>query len=167
MPNNINYIKNIFSFNDIIKLSNEKIQTSPYKSNPWAYPGMDHGTALLDTDEQLYHYIAAYGEMHKTKINTTLQHFPINDITDNFEIIDWGCGQGLASICFMDYLKENTILLNKLKKITLVEPSECALNTANVYISSILKNLNIEIDVKTIKKYLPVVNNSNDDIKRR
>jgi hypothetical protein len=54
-----------------------------YISRPWDYPGMNHGTACLTTEEQLCCYMAAYGDMHKGKLNRILSDFPLNKIDYN------------------------------------------------------------------------------------
>lgn len=51
------------------------------------------------------------------------------------QIIDWGCGQGLASICFLDYLRENRIETD-IERILLIEPSQIALNRAELHLSA-------------------------------
>ena len=53
----IQQIGNI-SFDKIIEL-NKQLVPEEYKSQPWAYPGLNHGTAVLTNEEQLNAYIAA------------------------------------------------------------------------------------------------------------
>lgn len=74
------------------------------KARPWDVT--DHGRAILQTEDQLNAYIAAYGEMHFIKCRAALQNFPFENLT-NFEIVDWGCGQGIASLTLFDMLKEH------------------------------------------------------------
>ena len=59
------------SFNSIIEL-NTSLVPLQYRSRPWQYPGLNHGTAVLTTEEQCNAYIAAYGNMHQGKINEVL-----------------------------------------------------------------------------------------------
>ena len=59
------------SFNSIIEL-NASLVPLQYRSRPWQYPGLNHGTAVLTTEEQCNAYIAAYGNMHQGKINEVL-----------------------------------------------------------------------------------------------
>ncbi len=114
---------------------------------PWSI--LDHGRAVLQTDEQLDAYIAAYGEMHMVKCRCALQNFPFQSIGD-FEVIDWGCGQGLATLTLIQMLEERGILY-KLKKVTLVEPSQKALSRAVEFISPFLRQIQIQI----VNKYIP------------
>lgn len=50
---------------------------------------MNHGKSVLNNEEQLNCYMAAYGEMHKQKMERILADFPYQDIKGNFEIFDW------------------------------------------------------------------------------
>jgi hypothetical protein len=120
---------------------------------PWE--GLNHGVDLLDTPEKLCKYLCAYGDMHKAKIETALaeiqkKHNLQDILKNNFSIIDWGCGQGLATICFFDYIKELKIQ-NKAQKIILIEPSPMALDRAKLYINAYLKD---ESKIKTVKRCL-------------
>jgi hypothetical protein len=117
---------------------------------PWAV--LNHGVDLLDTNEKLCKYLCAYGEMHEEKMQRAFlainnqQNIFNQDIT----IIDWGCGQGLATVCFFDYLNKNKIE-NKTKKVILIEPSEMALNRAKLHINAYLKDEN---KIQATNKYL-------------
>jgi ATP-dependent DNA helicase RecQ len=117
---------------------------------PWL--DLDHGVALLDTHEKLCKYLCAYGEMHEEKMKTSFAAIPnpqdifYQDIT----IIDWGCGQGLATICFFDYLNQKNIE-NKTEEVILIEPSEKALSRAKLHVNAYLKDEN---KIQTVNKYL-------------
>lgn len=124
---------------------------------PWKY--VNHGTELLQTEEELCAYIAAYGEMHEKKCRTALQSIKIEEL-GVFEIWDWGCGQGLASLTCIDMLRERN-KLNYLKKVTLIEPSEIALERAALNIRTACPHLSII----TINKFLPSGNDSDNQIK--
>ncbi len=118
------------------------------KARPWDVT--DHGRAILQTEDQLNAYIAAYGEMHFIKCRAALQNFPFENLT-NFEIVDWGCGQGIASLTLFDMLKEHGKVYG-LKKITLIEPSEPALRRA---LSFVKRVVNQTIEVVAVNKCIP------------
>ena len=138
------------SVEDIILVSRKFVPRN-YKNRPWDYPGMNHGTACLSNEEQLCCYMAAYGDMHKGKLNKILSDFPINKIDSDLEIIDWGCGQGIGSATIIEILKQRN-LIQWLRKVTLIEPSRCAIERANDNIR-ILTHDAVEIDVKNL--FLP------------
>lgn len=75
------------SFDNIIKTAKQHVPDA-YQHAPWTYPGLNHGTAILQNEEQLCCYLAAYGEMHKGKLKCALAKFPFKSLDKNFEIID-------------------------------------------------------------------------------
>ena len=126
---------------------------------PWT--GHNHGKALLTTHQNLCKYLCAYGNIHEAKIHAALNAIPnLTDICkDNYSVIDWGCGQGVATICFFDYLEQKNSR-NKPQKVILIEPSEQALNRAKLHLNAYF---NGEINIQSVNKYLD--NTNQDDIK--
>lgn len=143
------------SFNSIIEL-NASLVPLQYRSRPWQYPGLNHGTAVLTTEEQCNAYIAAYGNMHQGKINEVLDEIKINDFANtDLQIIDWGCGQGLATICLFDFFNKHNLSLDLVKKVVLIEPSEVARDRAKTHVNAYLRD---EDKIVVIGKYI-------DDVK--
>lgn len=140
----------IITLDDIISASRNNV-SDENKARPWYCNGLDHGTAVLSTEEQLCCYIAAYGEMHKQKLEKAFEAFPFKNLDSSFEIIDWGCGQGLASVYLISQLRSKN-LIGKLKKVTLIEPSESALRRADFNVN---KALGENVEVESIQKFLP------------
>lgn len=134
---------------DIIKRARQELPRNLSRS-PWTVT--DHGRRLLQNNGELAAYICAYGEMHKVKCLAALQNFPYEELPSTIQIVDWGCGQGIGTICMMDCLHERGYL-NRLKKVTLIEPSETALNRAKENVSNALNGWNVTIE--TQQKYLP------------
>ena len=51
--------------------------------------------------------------MHQAKINEVLDKININDLKNTeLQVVDWGCAQGLATMCLFDFFvlgrEENT-----------------------------------------------------------
>lgn len=106
---------------------------SEMKAEPWKYT--EHGRKILQTEDELNAYIAAYGEMHVIKCRAAMQNFPFDDLENySFEIFDWGCGQGLATLVLLDMLYERG-KIHRLRKIYLIEPSSKALARAKSWAS--------------------------------
>ena len=125
-----------------------------WKSHPWDLT--DHGRKVLQSELELDGYLAAYGEMHIVKCRAALQNFPCISHDDeiqkhNFEIFDWGCGQGVATLTLLEFLEERR-LLGRLNAITLIEPSEIALKRAQQWVS---QNVGPGVRVKAVSKYIP------------
>lgn len=125
---------------------------------------LGRGVSVLYDEQQLYAYIRSYGNMHFAKCNYAYERIPISFFDNNIEIIDYGCGQALASMTYLDFLNKNHHS-QVVEKITLIEPSEIALKRGALHI----KLFNSEIDILTINKDLnglvPNDFNNNGNIK--
>lgn len=156
--NDLSNIEDI-SFDAVIKLA-QKYVPKEYLNNPWHYPGLDRGRALLETPEQLAAYMSAYGRMHREKIRISLDAIKRKEdnLNADISIIDWGCGQGIASMCCIDWLKENKYNFC-IAKVILVEPAEQTIKRAARHLSAFLKEDN---KIATHCSYFQ--NLSNEDI---
>ena len=139
---------------ELIKYCTDHLPDS-MKARPWDVT--DHGRAILETEDQLNAYIAAYGEMHTIKCKAALQNFPFQSLT-NYEIVDWGCGQGIASLTLYEMLREHGKVYG-LKRITLIEPSKQALRRAEVFVKRTVPQ---GVEVVAINKGIPGTEESND-----
>lgn len=88
-------------------------------------------TPLTDVHELMV-YMKCYGNMHYAKIQHLLSQLHNNEINDEYELIDWGCGQGIATMAFLEYCTTHN--LTKPNRITLIEPSFVALKLAELHI---------------------------------
>lgn len=138
---------------NIIKIARDNIP-SQYSNCPWEYPGLNHGTAILETEEQCCAYMAAYGQMHHHKLMRALDEneFPYKNLSNGVEIYDWGCGQGIGTVAIIEKLRQFG-WLPKLKKVTLEEPSNVARQRAVLHVKQALGGQNIEI--ADVPYYLP------------
>lgn len=137
---------------DIIEMCKRYVPNK-YTFCPWKHPGLNHGINLLQNDNELDCYMAAYGEMHLMKCKTALQNLPYDQLKGSIEIVDWGCGQGIGTMSIIDALKDRN-QLSWLKKVTLIEASTSAIERAEANVSLLTENC-VEID--PINKYLPDV----------
>jgi len=141
------------TIHDILDISKKNI-SSAYRYKPWSHPELNHGTALLQSDEALSCYMAAYGEMHEIKCKTAFRNLPFNEL-GNIEVFDWGCGQGMGALCLAEMLKERD-KLHLLRKVTLIEPSAAALQRAEININKMVSGGAI---INPINTYLPSSDN--------
>lgn len=91
------------------------------------------GVTPLTEEDELYIYLLRYGNMHKAKIESCLNNFPFADIDRPIEIIDWGCGQGLASVVFSEFIERNNHEI-EISKVILIEPSPLTLKRAALHL---------------------------------
>lgn len=161
MPGYSNIIKGSSHTNieGIVELCHQMIP-SRYKTRPWTHPELVHGINLLASDDALNCYMSAYGEMHIGKCRAAMMNFPFDELQGSIEIVDWGCGQGIGSATVIDVLKQHG-LLQWVKRITLIEPSQQALHRAECNISKIT---NGAIEIQPYKKFLPAKENESEDV---
>ena len=111
------------------------------------YSHFSHRTARaknpLQQFEDLISYIALYGLAHYQRFSALLDHIPVftNQPMTKACIVDYGCGQGIATIAFIDHLIKTNSAIQDLK-IVLIEPSAYALKRAIRWIE---KKLNLSI----------------------
>lgn len=137
-----------FSAKDAIDIAWEMLPAE-HRRAPWAC--LNHGVDLLETESQLSCYMAAYGEMHERKCRVALQNFDYENLASTIEVIDWGCGQGIATLTLIDILRERN-QINLLRRVTLVEPSLHALERAQ---DNVKQSTQDSIPVQCINRYLP------------
>lgn len=93
---------------------------------PWEHPELKRGTSLLESEGAQDSYMAAYGDAHKQKAFKAIEFLPLWEIKGPFEICDWGCGQGIASMCLLQVLTQRN-LSDEARSLHLIEPSKAAL----------------------------------------
>ncbi len=146
------------TFQKIVEIARENLPLDK-RAKPWSF--VNHGIDLLQTEDELNCYISAYGNMHEAKIKMALSsiHNPLDVFKNNITIIDWGCGQGLATVCFFDFLNQNNIP-NRVRNIILIEPSKMALKRAKSLTNAYIKD---ESKIQTVNKFLDNVEKSDID----
>lgn len=113
------------------------------------YNDLKRGTAILDDEVHLNMYLMCFGKMHKAKLDTAFGCIPgdIDLFSNEFEIYDWGCGQGIATICLIDFLKSKNVPY-KIKGVHLIEPSTEAVKRACDVIECIDSDISVTITTK-------------------
>ncbi|MEI6066156.1 MAG: hypothetical protein WCP96_02355 [Methylococcaceae bacterium] len=140
VPSTFNAIKQI-SVNQYSLIKNDSI-----------FYSLKSGVNILTEESQLYAYLHSYGDMHYKKLSSAFKCLPPEILNSEINIVDWGCGQGLATISFIDYFNDNV----KINHISLIEPSEIALKRAALHIVK----FNESISLKTINKDFDNLNSS-------
>lgn len=116
---------------------------------------LERGKAVLDDDRKCDRYIAFYGGHHFHKLYAAFAstNFPYTESKD-IEIIDWGCGQALATCVLIDYLIENSINPN-IVSVTLIEPSSIALNRGYNFTRQMLQStFSSSCTIRKVNKYI-------------
>ena len=135
------------NFNTIIELN--KTYYSRVKSDAIFY-SLQRGVKQLETENQLFAYIYSFGKMHYAKLNSAISNLP--DEINSHNLVDWGCGQGLASIAFLEYLTGKS-KLNLCNDVILIEPSILALKRASLHVNITSKRIiTINKDLDSLEK---------------
>ena len=115
MQQYINEIKSLPSpsFQQIRKIADKSLSHLTRAERDKLWRDLNQGVELLTSDESMCQYICSYGNMHEAKIQKALSSIqnPKEVFNTEIAIIDWGCGQGLATICFFDFLSNDFYLL--------------------------------------------------------
>jgi len=125
---------------------------------------LNNGMTIIEEENLLYKYLLDYGKMHKAKLYSSFDTVidQLNNKTIN--IIDWGCGQALATSLLMDYIKEYELNID-ISNITLIEPSSLALSRGMLHIDVLkekfitIKAINKDIDSLELNDL--IIDNSN------
>ena len=151
------------TFDSIIEAARADLSGNVRRA-PWI--GLEHGVVPLDTEQKLDQYLAAYGRMHVEKIRMALDS--LSDagtlLAAPISIVDWGCGQGLATCCFFDWLNNSQIDLGRVHRIHLIEPSAIALQRARDNIAKYAGQYNCKFDVRAIERYINDIQSEDFDI---
>jgi hypothetical protein len=151
-----------------MKIPAEKIQTrffdniykqSVEKANlKVPFDNLDYGRKILENEEECQRYIALYGGHHFHKLWLAFSSTNFKYVSQkNIEIIDWGCGQAIATCILIDYLIENQIDTDVVK-ITLIEPSEVATEKGKELITQMFQSN------KSVTDIINVVNKKIDEL---
>lgn len=119
------------------------------------YNDLRRGTDIIDDETHLNMYLRSFGQMHKAKLDAAFSCLPDMQkiFSDELEIYDWGCGQGTATICLLDFLKRKRIDY-RISCINLIEPSIPASTRAKEVISC----FDYTLKIKTINKVFDDLN---------
>lgn len=127
---------------------------SKYRSHPWDLPYADKNFAkIFDQEDQLNGYAAAYTNWHKGKLRIAFDNTPTDTFVGEIAVIDWACGQGLATIFLHEYLEEKGYNC-RIKEVILVEPSEIALDRAKFNIEAIDNKIKVSIVNKKLDEVI-------------
>lgn len=128
-----------------------------YRRTPWVLTkqgGSDADNTIYTEEIQLDAYLASYVDWHKGKLDRAFSL--INEqLPPQINIIDWACGQGMATLYILDYIRERRLHC-RIREVILIEPSVVALERAK-YLIGLFDNT---IRIKAINKKLDDVSSS-------
>lgn len=122
------------SMQDAIDVA-DKFVPAEYRNCPWKLTR--HGMAVYTSQDELNGYLSAYGSMHLAKLRRAFEllepHLRDAVMSRGVNVIDWGCGQGMAVCAFLDFLSDRGIDL-PVRHVALIEVSKLALERAKALV---------------------------------
>lgn len=119
--------------------SYENLLSIARSTNPNVYDELGRGVAILNSEDQMLQYLYSFGCMHEAKLKSAFEPIDFDVFEEkHIELVDWGCGQGIASVLFKEYADRkycNPII----DKVTLIEPSEMCIKRAALHVDKIVK----------------------------
>lgn len=106
------------------------------------FHSLQRGVNVLTDEKQLFAYMYSFGNMHYEKLKTAFEFLPDSFFDEEINIVDWGCGQAMATMTYFDFLKNRNIK-QMCNHVTLIEPSEIALKRGSLHISRFSKNISV------------------------
>lgn len=111
----------------------------------------NRATEALICEQEAIFYMVAYGWQHFKNISNLL--LSGLDVTTNVQshvrVIDYGCGQGIATLAFMNYLVEQGVAQDSEFEIHLIEPSAISLGIAKMLVERLTMVNKMKIIVRT------------------
>jgi hypothetical protein len=136
------------SFEKIRGLSSKFFLELPKELQDQLHEALNRGVDELDSEPLMVAYLFSFGKMHQAKLNYAFKHLPEEFLLQSeINIIDYGCGQALGTMCYADFLRENGYE-QKVKTITLIEPSEICLKRAALHASAFFP----DAEINTVNK---------------
>jgi hypothetical protein len=117
----------LITFNNIRNLATSEVKKLTQTKSDNVYRKLERGVKIIDSQDLLYMYLYSYGKKHKLKLDDAYAVMVKElEALKNVNIIDWGCGQALATFLLKEFLNKKSIEIN-FKEIILIEPSNLAL----------------------------------------
>lgn len=121
------------TFDKVRDLSTKFYRELPQALQDELFEALNRGIDILDSEPQMTAYLFAFGKMHQAKLEYAFSKLPEEFFKQpEINIIDYGCGQALGTMCYAEFLREKGYG-QKVKTITLIEPSEICLKRATLH----------------------------------
>ena len=136
------------TFDKVRDLSTKFYRELPQTLQDELFEALNRGIDILDSEPQMTAYLFAFGKMHQAKLTYAFDKLPKEFFEQpEINIIDYGCGQALGTMCYADFLHEKGYS-QKVKNVTLIEPSEICLKRAALHASVFFP----DAEIKTVNK---------------
>lgn len=127
------------------------------------YPTFAHTTNRAQTPltsiEQAVMYTTLYGKSHFNRFSSVITQIMGDNkrteaVTKTINIVDYGCGQAIASLALLDYLEQHVNCENFTLNFYLVEPSQTTLDLAVLLVTKMSSRIAANVNIYPHHKYL-------------
>jgi SAM-dependent methyltransferase len=109
----------------------------------------NRATNALISEKEAIFYIVAYGWQHHQSMQHLLAETidVTSDIPEHLRVVDYGCGQGVATLAFMDHLAQKGVAQQSALEVHLIEPSKVSLDIAKRLIERLAEVYGMQVSV--------------------
>ncbi|WP_201535356.1 methyltransferase domain-containing protein [Psychrobacter ciconiae] len=108
----------------------------------------NRATSPLTCAKEAIFYTVAYSWQHYQTMQNFLSGIDvISDIADKIRVIDYGCGQGTATIAYLEHLVAHNVATESEFEVHLIEPSSVALNIAQNLIEKLADIYGLKLSI--------------------
>lgn len=132
------------TFESVLQEAKSRVDSFSEAKTKRLKEALEHGLGDLKSQEEMDMYLASYGEIHQAKLLMALTRLPRKILAeDKVSVIDYGCGQGVASMVLCDVLHHNVGHPDMISDFYTIEPSEECLKRAVNLIHAFCPNSHI------------------------
>lgn len=118
-------------FSELLVGAKKRVNAFPETKTKKLKEALEHGLAELKTEDEMDMYLSTYGAMHQEKLFIAFDKIPRKVMReDKISVIDYGCGQGTASIVLCDVFQQIFGHPYTVSDFLLIEPSSACLKRA-------------------------------------
>lgn len=124
-------------FSKLMDVAKNRIDAMPESKTKKLKEALEHGLAEFKTEDEMDMYLTSYGTMHQEKLMLAFENIPRKILReDKVSIIDYGCGQGIASLVLCDLFQSIFGHPYTVSDFHLIEPALACLKRAVKFIHS-------------------------------
>ncbi len=119
------------TFDKVKGMATDRVKEMPESKTKKLKEALEHGLADLTTSDEMDMYLSSYGSMHQEKLLLAYNNLPKKLLSeDKISVIDYGCGQGIASMVLCDVLQAMVSHPYMISDFHLIEPSQACIKRA-------------------------------------
>lgn len=140
-----------FNFQKIKGVSDQFIVSLSQDQQDVLFKELTSNVLMLNSEPLMAAYLHFLGEAQEARLRRAYSYFSKSFFNKDIEIIDYGCGLGIAEIVYHDFMQTRA-LRQKIRRITLIDPSEIAVKRAGLHTQLVFPDTVIHVVCKELKE---------------